>query len=189
MNLKTTKAKVFTRIVSGAAALMIGVAGVNIAPTFAQAATPPPTTQPADATGDKAAKFDAKLEKVYAREQQALTKQQDHLTKANVKITEAQAKIDTLKGEGKDVTALQNALNTFKSQLANARTQHDAAGKILAAHAGFDANGKVTDEAAARQTVKDAAQSLRGAHTTLKQAVRDAREALREFKKSAKATA
>ena len=180
MNFKITKTKVFTGMMSGAAAMMIGVAGIGAVPAFAQTATPPATT-PSPSAKDKSAKIDGKLEKIYAREQQALAKQQQHLGKANELIAKANDKITKFQGEGKDVSALQTALNTFKSQVADAQTQHDTAAKILSAHAGFGTDGKVTDDAAARQTVKDAAQSLRDAHRVLRQARHDAIKSARQW--------
>jgi hypothetical protein len=144
---------------------------------FAQAPTPPTTSDPA-----KGEKRDAALEKAYAREQGALGQQQTHLDQ----LSEAAGKVEQLirkaQQNGQDVSGLQAALSVFKAQLADAEKIHQTAAGILNAHKGFDGSGKVTDAALARQTVKDAAQTLRDAHVLIRQAAADLRSAVRSWR-------
>jgi len=195
MTSNTTKTKVFTTLMGGAAALVITVTGLASAPAaFAQTPAPTPaataaaTARPSNAD-DKGAKLKAHLAKAFANEQKALTKQQANLTKAQGVAGKVETRIDKLQKAGKNLDGLRVALNTFKSQLANAEAQHDTASKILARHTGFDANGAVTDIETARQTVKDGAQSLHDARGALKQALLDIRQALRQSREAKPATA
>ncbi len=125
---------------------------------------------------------DAVLEKGLAAEQKWLAEQAANLTAKEQLITKAQDLINKAQGNGRDVGALQKALDEFKTQIAGAQTSHDQAASLLAEHTGFDANGKVTDASAARQTLKDARQSLSDAHNTIRQAAAYLREAIRDWR-------
>ena len=110
------------------------------------------------------------LEKVFKYEQQWLAVQQERLSKTGELAARMQAFIDAQKAKGKDTSALEAALAAYNQQIATAQGQHATAESILGAHAGFDADGHVTDRAQAIQTVKDARQALADAHKTLQQA-------------------
>ena len=69
------------------------------------------------------------------------------------------------------MSALQAALSTFQTQIATAQSSHNTTASVLGNHAGFDANGKVTNPDQARQTLLDGRQSLRDAHGVIRQAV------------------
>ena len=122
------------------------------------------------------------LEKMFKYEQQWLVKQQERLSKAGEFAAKVQTFIDELKAKGKDTAALEAALAAYNQQIATAQGQHDTAANILGTHAGFDADGHVTDRAQAKQTVKDARQALADAHKTLQQAGQDLRAALKAYR-------
>ncbi len=126
------------------------------------------------------------LERAYRRQQKALTVQQGNLDKANGAVSKVQSWIDLLNGKGVDTTALTAAVSAFQTQVATAQTAHDSAAAILSAHAGFDADGKVTDAEQAQQTVATAHQALSDARETLRQAREDLRAALRKFREEHK---
>ena len=125
-----------------------------------------------------------RLEQAYVREQQWLSTQQENLNKMSSAADKVQQFITAQQGKGKDVSALQAALATFKSQIAAAQASHAAAATVLGTHSGFDANGKVTNAAEARQTLLDARQSLHDAHIAMRQAVRDLHRALRAWRQA-----
>lgn len=160
------------------ALLLAGLFLAPAAPAYAGTETPPARPTP------DGAKLDARLVKVYAREQGRLQIQADNLDKANAAAEKGQTLIDALKAKGKDTTALETALATAKAQVAAAQTAHDTAASVLSAHAGFDADGKVTDREQAQQTVKSASEALLDAHLTLKQAQLDLRVAIRNWRKA-----
>jgi hypothetical protein len=171
-------------------ALAVTFAALSLAPSLAQAQTTTPTTPsatpaaPQNTAGQAARK--AALEKAFARENTAATIQATNLQKIGAAATNAQTLITKAQGKGWDVSALQAALNTFNTQIANAQALHNTAAGILSAHTGFDADGKVTDVAGAAQTVKDAHQSLADARSVMHQAVADLRSAVRAFRASHK---
>ncbi|MBL8056831.1 MAG: hypothetical protein JNK29_09040 [Anaerolineales bacterium] len=164
--------KATSAVLAGLAALslLLGAA----APAFAQTPAPP--------AGD--ARHAERLERLLERELNWLEGQTNHLAKAGEAVTRTQAFIDKAKAEGKDTSGLEAALAAFQTQLAEAQAAHAQAQALLDAKAGFDADGKVTDPAAARQTVAEAGQALRRAHFTLRQAEIDLRQAVREFRRA-----
>ena len=122
------------------------------------------------------------LEKAFAAEQNRLGIQQANLDKTNTLVARLQTLIDDAKAKGEDTSALENALATFQSQVANARSAHATAASILSTHAGFNPAGKVTGVTAARQTVFDARQSLQNAGSILTQAVKDLKSAVQAWR-------
>ena len=126
--------------------------------------------------------INAWLKKDYQVEQNWLTKQQDNLNKTVVVVTNVQNLIAKANGQGKDTTALVNALATFQSQIATSQSSHNTAASILSTHSGFDVNGNVIDRDAARLTVNSARQSLSDAHNLLWQAANDLHQAIKEWR-------
>lgn len=118
------------------------------------------------------------------RLQKWLDVQATHLTRANEAANKVQDWIDQLQSQGKDVTPLVSALDTFKSQLATAQASHDTAASLLATHAGFDENGHVIDDSQAQATIRAARQALADAHTVLRQAERDLRQAIHDYRQT-----
>jgi predicted nucleic acid-binding Zn-ribbon protein len=164
------------KFTAGASALAIlaGLFLANPTPAFAQAPSPTPTPNtPAPATANR---NDA-LKQAYQAEQTRLSTQETNLGKADSAVTRIQDLITKAKAKNVDTTALETALTAFQSQLASAKTAHATAGNILATHAGFTADGSVTDTAMARQTVQTARQSLVDCANLFGQALRDLRAA------------
>ena len=165
--------KIIASLISGLTAFVL-VSSFAFAPTaYADNGTPP--------AGDGKS-----LEKAYQREQKWLSEQTDHLSKANEAAAKVQSWIDELKSKGKDTSALEAALAAFKQQIAAAQSSHDTAANILSTHAGFDANGQVTDRYLAKQTVKSAYQALSDAHKVLRQAREDLYKAIKAFREANK---
>jgi hypothetical protein len=157
-----------------AAALFVSSLALAPAPVFAQSGSPTPPA--------KVEKRDAAMEAAFVRLNDWSTKQAINLRKAGSAADKLQALIDKAKAKGKDVSALESALATFRGQLANAQASHDGAAAILAAHAGFDVNGKVTDPTAAHQTNLDARKNLMDAHVSLVKALADLRAEVRAWR-------
>ena len=161
-----TAARTWLVKLGGALLAATAAAGLALSPVAAAGPTRPAPT----------------LETVYQREQNWLVVQTTTLTDANTIAANIQNWINTLQGQGKDTTDLETALAAFNSQIATAQTNHDAAASTLASHAGFDANGQVTDRAQAASTLRQAYQSLQTAHLTLVSAVVDLRLAVRTWR-------
>ncbi len=143
-----------------------------------QAAVQPLATR----TPRVAQQVDQNLSFTLQREQSWLQLQQTNLTQAGQISARAQNLIDEAQAKGLDVTALQNALSAFNTQLAAATTSHGQAASILSARAGFDAGGNVTDTQTAHQTVLSARDALRQAHLTLASAAINLRQAVQSWR-------
>ncbi len=176
MKLKNWKSRWFSMIgvLSIAGMILAGVVAAPTAAALAQAATPPPKA------GQQVR--DQILERAYRREQAWLALQQQNLDRMNQIVTKVQNYIAAQQAKGKDVSALQAALAAFQQQIAVAQSSHTTAATALGNHAGFDANGNVTDPALARQTILDGRQALRDAHRVIRQAVTDLRRASRAWR-------
>ncbi len=148
----------------------------------ADAPTPtplPPQVQPAG----QGKATPAILENAYQKELQALKTQDNNLTKVDTILGKADTFLTLLKDKGRDIDILQTILNVFKQDLASAAGFHDKATQILNAHAGFDANGNVVDQAQALVTVRSARDKLVEARLTLKGGIADVREAIQLYRK------
>ena len=122
-----------------------------------------------------------RLENLLKREQIILNNQQQRMSLSNQVVTAAQTWISNLQGRGKDVSALQSALAAFQSGLSQAQGSFNTAQSTLNTHAGFDANGKVTDAAQALATLTQAGRAERQFHLTITQATLDFRQAVRQY--------
>lgn len=123
----------------------------------------------------------ANLELFYARELLVSDRQAEALGRAGEAITRVEGLIARLQGEGFDTADLETALAAYRSGIAAAQSAHDEAAAVLSTHAGFDADGHVTNLAQALDTVRTAGQSLREAHLKLRTANLDLRQALRAW--------
>jgi hypothetical protein len=154
-------------------------------PALAQtgpAAKPTPRAAVATQRAGVASQVNDSLERVYTRENTWLTSQSTHLLTLSHMAGQAKDLIGKAQAKGVDTGTLQTALDQFNSLIAKAQTQHDTAAGILSTHAGFDANGKVTDATAAHQTMQAARQALYAAHQAILQAVVDLRAAIVAFR-------
>lgn len=79
---------------------------------------------------------------------------------------EIAAKIARAKADGKDTAAIEQALATYREQIAAARATWQTATAALKAHAGFNAAGKVTDPDKARALLKAAGAALEQSYRT-----------------------
>ena len=166
----------FKKFALGALVLAMGLAAFPVLGASAASLkdqTPPPASQPDN----------SRLETVWAREQTIYQREGDLLGKASGVISKIQTLIDKANAKGWDTTAVQAALNAFSSAIPAAQSAHDAGAAIISSHAGFDANGKVTDRTTALATAKSLRDVLQNTRTALDgtgKALRQAIKALRE---------
>jgi hypothetical protein len=157
-----------------AAALLFALPATPVA---AQTPTPQPKT-PAAA----GARADKRLEKLFQAAQKLLDHQAKNLEQANKFGANVADRIAKMKAAGKDTTTIEAALTQFQTNVTQAQQKHDSAATVIAAHAGFDANGQVTDRAAARATLKDAGGPLREARRMIAQALKTVKDALKDLR-------
>jgi hypothetical protein len=139
---------------------------------------------PAQAAPAAQEEIDQVLTKAYTAEQTWLSKQSTAMTKAYDAAAKVQELIDKASAEGLDVSVLQDALIAFNGSMTTVEAHHQEAANVLAAHAGFDAGGAVTDRAAARQTVMDGRRALGNAHMTMTPAFWALRDAINAWRNS-----
>ncbi len=150
----------------------LGLASLPLVNVFA-AGYKDPTTPPTLITNDR-------LELVWARQLRIYNR----LGRIDNLIERAQRLIDRAKGNGKDVSALQAALDAFETQWKAAKPTYESIKGIVNSHQGFDENGKVTDTAKAKATVielrdkfKEIRDTLNGTGKALHEAIKAFREA------------
>ncbi|MEI8307697.1 MAG: hypothetical protein WCF99_11615 [Chloroflexales bacterium] len=124
------------------------------------------------------------LVREYARAKKSLLLQDQRLTRMGTFADRVAAVITKAQAKGKDTTAIEQALATFRQQLTSARADWQTASSALVNHTGFDAQGKVTDAVAASATVKTARETMVQVHTTMEGAVKTLRTALKTFRKA-----
>jgi hypothetical protein len=113
-----------------------------------------------------------RLERIWARQLRIY----ERMGRTDELVERAQKLIDRAKENGKDVSALQTALDAFEAALRDAHPIYVSAQGIVSSHQGFDANGKVTDVAKAQETV----QTMRAKFKEIKEAMDGTGKALRE---------
>jgi len=125
----------------------------------------------------------ARLELAYLRLGHAAEEQALHLDHAADVADFVAEWIETLAGQGQDVSQLQAALDAFQAALAEAQEYHQEAEAILEVHSGFDENGKVTNREQAVETLRQAGRSLQDARRALKDGTIELRRAVRDWRR------
>jgi hypothetical protein len=155
-------------------ALMVALVAVGMTIGSAWAA-------PAGGTGDK---LNAALSRRYKQEQQRQKLQDARLKRADEYALKIDGMIAKLKAKGKDTAALEQSVAAFRAGIAQARAEWQAASDTLAAHAGFDVAGKVSNADQARATLKSAHEHMESAHTIARGAYRTLHEAIVAYRKA-----
>lgn len=130
---------------------------------------------------DRVQRLEKRLEVAFARIQLIFQRQEDGLARVDEIIARTEALLDLAAKKGLDASAVAKALSDLKTALPAAQSAHNQAGAILAAHNGFDDQGKVTYAAAAGETLKATAEALKAYRATLDSSGRALREAVRAF--------
>ena len=173
-----SKRSIRKQAVMAAAGLAILVLALVPAPA-ALALTPLQTTTPP--TGPDRT---ARLERVWLRQQtrhDRLGVMFDHVQQ---RIDRAQQMIDQAKANGKDVAAVQAALDAFSNAIQQARPVYESMQGIISSHQGFDENGNVTDATLAAGTVKNMQEKFQSIRDALSGTAKALREAVREFRQA-----
>lgn len=150
----------------------LGVASlsfVSVSAAVANDPTPPPQGELTD----------ERLEKIWAKQLHLYEK----MGKTEEFIGKVQQLIDRAAQNGKDVSAVQAALDAFKDAVDDAKPIYESAQAIIDSHAGFDSNGKVTDSEQAKETVRAMGEKLKEIKDAMGgtgKALRDALHAFRE---------
>jgi hypothetical protein len=137
-------------------ALLAALFAVGIGLGSASAAPATKPTTPASAN--------AALSHTYKLEQERLRLQDARLKNADQYAGKIDQLITRLQAKNQNTTALEQAVAAFRASIAQARAEWQAASATLAAHAGFDATGLVTNAEQAGATLKTAHGHLEQTH-------------------------
>ncbi|PWH17104.1 MAG: hypothetical protein DDG60_02995 [Anaerolineae bacterium] len=124
----------------------------------------------------------ARLEWAFANQKLAVERIRINLEYQDEFIAGIEERIAQAKEQGKDVSAVEQALAAYKQALVQAQPYYQQALALVQAQAGFDSNGKVTDLEKARQTVQALAESLKQYRQTLREPLQALREALKTLR-------
>ena len=119
-----------------------------------------------------------RLAKIWARQITAYNR----LGKTDQFIERVQKLIDRASANGKDVSALQAALDAFAEAWKDAKPIYESMKGIVNSHQGFDENGKVTDPEKAKETVKSMQEKFREIKAILNGTGQALREAIQAFR-------
>ena len=144
-------------------------------PVFAAAETQFPQSGLLDKNDE--GDFEERLERLT----QYLDKQTQNINLAEEKLLNAQSRIEELQSEGNDTQLLKENLIQLQNSLEEAVQYHDLAVQILSYHPGFNDEGKLENEALARETLSNAAKNLKACQESLKSAIEQAGTAREEY--------
>jgi Spy/CpxP family protein refolding chaperone len=122
---------------------------------------------------------DERLERIWARQLRIY----ERMGWADEFAEKTQEFIDRARENGKDVSAVQSALDAFESALKEAQPVYQNITGLVDSHQGFDEAGKVTDSEQARQTIdamREKFQEIKDVMDGTRKALHQAIEAFRE---------
>lgn len=125
-----------------------------------------------------------KLEHIWARQQKIYKKIGNGFDHIDRFVDKVQGLIDKAAANGKDVSAVQAALDAFEAALKEAHPVYESAKDMINSHQGFDDAGKVTDPAKALETVKAMGEKLREIKGAMNGTGRALHEAIKAFREA-----
>ena len=167
----------FKKTILAALIVVLAFAALPVNSVFAADINPPQTAP----SGEK-------LEQAWAHQLKLNQRLGKVFENTDDRIAKLQQLIDKAASNGKDVSALQAALDAFASSLNSGRPIYESMQVIVNSHSGFDENGKVTDIEQAKLTVQDMhakMQELKSAMNGTGKALREAIKAFRAANKPA----
>ena len=121
-----------------------------------------------------------RLEKIWARQLRIY----ERMGRTDDFIEKTQQLIDRAEADGRDVSALQAALDAFAAQAGEAKPIYESMNGIVNSHHGFDANGKVTDPEEARETTRAMHEKFEEIRKIMDGTGKALREAIKAFREA-----
>ena len=149
----------------------LGLASLPFVNAFAAGANDPSTPPHGEMT-------DERLEQIWAKQLHLY----DKLGKTEDFIGKAQQLIDRAGQHGMDVSSVQAALDAFADAAEDAKPIYESGQTIIDSHAGFDANGKVTDSEQAKETVRAMGETMKAIKEAMNGTGKALRDALHAFR-------
>ncbi len=154
-------------------ALIVALAMASLPFTSAFAAGAKDPSTPPQMTNER-------LENIWARQIRAY----ERMGHTDEFIARVQKLIDRARANGKDVSAMQAALDVFAAKAKEAQPVYESIKGIISSHQGFDSNGKVTDPAKAKETIQSMHDKLKAIRETMDGAGKALREAIKAFREA-----
>ena len=121
-----------------------------------------------------------RLEKIWARQ----LHRYELFGHADEFIARIQRLIDRAIANGKDISAVQTALDAFAAAVKNAHPIYESMKGIVNSHQGFDSNGNVTDPEKAKETVRAMHDKFQEIKTVLNGTKKALCEAIKAFRQA-----
>ena len=125
-----------------------------------------------------------RLERVWARQLRLYEKIGNGFERSDAFVERVQKLIDRASENGKNVSAVQSALDAFEEAMKDAHPVYESAKGIINSHQGFDNDGKVTDPEKAKETVIAMGEKLRNVKDAMGGTGRALHEAIRVFREA-----
>lgn len=125
-----------------------------------------------------------RLERIWARQLRLYERLGTGFDRSDAFVERVQELIDRASENGKDVSAVQAALDAFGEATKEAHPVYESGKGIINSHQGFDENGKVTDAEKARETVRVMGGKLREIKDAMGGTGRALREAIKAFREA-----
>lgn len=125
-----------------------------------------------------------RLERIWARELRIYNQIGSGFDRADQVTLRVQNLIDHAAQNGKDVFAVQAALDAFESALKDAHPIYESGKGIVSSHQGFDSNGQVTNTEKANETVMQMGEKLREIRDAMNGTGKALRAAIRAFREA-----
>ena len=152
----------------------LGLAAMPFVSASAAAANDPTPPPPAGQIRTE------RLERVWARQLRIY----ERMGRTGEFIEKIQKLIDRAKANGKNVSAVQAALDAFKAAAKDAQPTYESIKGIVNSHQGFDSNGNVTDSEKAKETVQAMHEKFKEIRETMSGTGKALREAIRAFRQA-----
>jgi hypothetical protein len=170
---RLTMKMLFKKTILFALVMVLGVAAmpfVSVSAAGEYDPTPPPQGQISN----------ERLKRVWARQLRVY----ERMGRADEFVERVQRLIDRAKENGKDVSAVQAALDAFETALKDVHPIYESIKGIVNSHQGFDNNGKVTDPEKAKETVKAMHEKLKEMREAMNGTGKALHEAIKAFREA-----
>jgi hypothetical protein len=121
-----------------------------------------------------------RLERVWARQLRIYAR----MGRTDEFVAKVQKLIDRAKANGKDVSAMQAALDAFKIAVKDAQPIYESVKGLINSHPGFDTDGKVTNPEKAKETVKAMHEKFKEIRDAMNGTGKALHEAIKAFRES-----
>ena len=161
------------KMILGAMLAVLVVAALPVTHVFAQDENPPLR----QVTNEQ-------LEKAWAHQLKLYENLGRVFEDTNNQFPKAQELIDKASANGRDVSAVQSALDAFSAAVQTSRPIYTSLKGLVTVHAGFDASGKVTDAEQAKATLQEVRAKLQELKTSMGGTGKALREAVKAFRQA-----